>query len=141
VKTIGSALEQLARVPLFSACNRAELALIMSNSTPVRIPAGRTIAAEGAFGREFLVITVGTASVSIGGRLIVTLGPGDFLGEISLLDGGVRTATVTADTDVIAHVCNEREFRQLVENAPHLARRLLVGLARRLRATDELLNT
>ena len=49
-------------------------------------------------------------------------------------------ATVTADTDVIAHVCNEREFRQLFEDAPHLARRLLVGLARRLRVTDELLN-
>jgi CRP-like cAMP-binding protein len=83
-----------------------------------------------------MVMVDGTARVEIGGQTIATIGPGEFFGEIALLDGGPRTATVIAETDTVAEVIGQREFSGLVEDSPHLAKKLLVGLARRLRAAD-----
>jgi CRP-like cAMP-binding protein len=82
------------------------------------------------------VIVDGKASVSIGERVVNTLAPGDFFGEIALLDHGPRTATVIAETDLIAEVIGQREFDAVLVNAPHLAKKVLVGLASRLRAAD-----
>jgi CRP-like cAMP-binding protein len=86
-----------------------------------------------------MAIVDGTARVDIGGRTVATIGPGEFFGEVALLDGGPRTATVVAETDLVTEVIGQREFAGLVEDSPHLAKLLLVGLARRLRAADVLL--
>jgi CRP/FNR family cyclic AMP-dependent transcriptional regulator len=128
--------EQLKRVALFSACTRDELELIDGATTELRFPAGQTLARQGENGHEFVVIVEGTARVEVGGQTIATIESGDFFGEIALLDGGPRTATVIAETDLVAEVIGQREFATLVERTPHLAYKLLVGLARRLRAAD-----
>jgi CRP/FNR family cyclic AMP-dependent transcriptional regulator len=131
-----SGIEHLKSVALFSACTRKELELIDGTTTELRFPAGQTLARQGENGHEFMVIVEGTARVEISGQTVATIGPGEFFGEVALLDGGPRTATVVAETDLVAEVIGQREFAGLVEDSPHLAKKLLVGLARRLRAAD-----
>ena len=131
--------DQLKSVALFSACTRDELELIARATTQLRFPAGTTLAQQGENGHEFIVVVEGTARVEIGGRNVATIGAGDFFGEVALLDGGPRTATVVAETDLVVEVIAQREFAALLEDAPHLAKKLLIGLARRLRAADVLL--
>jgi CRP/FNR family transcriptional regulator, cyclic AMP receptor protein len=129
-------LHNLKRVALFSACTDKELELIAGATTQLRFPAGEVLAREGDNGHEFIVIVEGAARVDIGERTVATLGAGEFFGEIALLDRGPRTATIVADTDLVAEVIGQREFSALVEDSPHLAKKLLVGLARRIRAAD-----
>jgi CRP-like cAMP-binding protein len=129
----------LTEIPLFSACSKRELRTVSGLTTELTIPAGTVVTSEGRPGREFVVILEGTATVSIDGTEIVTLGGGDFFGEIALLDGGPRTATVIADTDLAAKVISQIEFAQMLEDVPHMARKLLVGVAARLRDADVLL--
>ena len=131
--------DQLKSVALFSACTRDELELIARTTTQLQFPAGTTLAQQGENGHEFIVVVEGTARVEIGGRTVATIGAGDFFGEVALLDGGPRTATVVAETDLVVEVIAQREFAGLIEDAPHLAKKLLIGLARRLRAADVLL--
>jgi CRP/FNR family cyclic AMP-dependent transcriptional regulator len=128
--------QHLTNVALFSACSKAELQRLTSLFTTVKIPAGEVVTKEGRVGAEFVVIIEGKAAVSIGGSDVATLGPGDFFGEIALLDGGPRTATVTAATDLVGEVMSHREFDQMLHDVPGMARKLLVGLAARLRDTD-----
>jgi CRP-like cAMP-binding protein len=110
-------------------------------TTPIGpIKAGKTLTRQGELGLEFFVIREGKAEVSIDGKVVATLGPGDFLGEMSLLDGKPRTATVTCITDIKAFVLSHSEFSQLMQDAPDLTRRLLVGMAERLRTSDSRLS-
>src|SRR5580692_10186731 len=104
----------LTEIPLFSACSKQELQTVSGLTTALTIPAGKVVTSEGQFGREFVVILEGTATVSINGTRIATLGRGDFFGEIALLDGGPRTATVIADTDLEARVISYVEFAQML---------------------------
>jgi CRP-like cAMP-binding protein len=127
---------ELRNVALFSACTDDELERIARVTTRRRFEAGTVMACQGEPGQELLAIFEGTARVEKDGRVIAKLAEGDFFGEIALLDGGPRTATVVAETDVVAEVIGAREFDVVLERAPHMARRLLVGLARRLRAAD-----
>lgn len=129
-------IERLQTVTLFSACSRQELELVARHATTLHAKAGHELAHMGGFGHEFVVLLEGTASVTLNGEEIAQLGPGDFFGEVSLLDGGPRTATVTATTDVVAEVSTAAEFTALLDGSPTLSRKLLVGLARRLRAAD-----
>jgi CRP-like cAMP-binding protein len=131
-----STVEQLKRVALFSACTREELELIDAATTELRFVAGQTLARQGKTGHEFVVIVEGSARVEIGDQTVARIEAGDFFGEIALLDGGPRTATVIAETDLVAEVIGQQEFGVLIERSPHLAKKLLVGLARRLRAAD-----
>ena len=132
-------IERLRRIPLFSACTDGELELIASRTTEIHADAGEVLAREGRTGREFVVIVEGTAKVFVADRQVAVLGAGDFFGEVALLDNGPRTATVVADTDLVADVSSQQEFAELIEGAPTLARTLLVGLAQRLRAANLLL--
>jgi len=136
MKTTDPTIHRLRHITLFSACTDRELALIASRTTEHHARPGDILTREGHAGHEFLVIVDGTATVHVGDRTVAILGPGDFFGEIALLDDGPRTATVIADTDLVAEVSNHREFVDLLTEAPNLARNLLVGLARRLRAAD-----
>lgn len=126
----------LTEIPLFSACSKRELQTVSGLTTALTIPAGKVVTSEGQPGREFVVILEGKATVSINGTEITTLGRGDFFGEIALLDGGPRTATVVADTDLAARVISYAEFSQMLEDVPAMARKLLVGVAARLRDAD-----
>jgi len=96
--------------------------------------AGTVIAVEGDPGVGLFVILDGTADVTIGGRKKATLGPGDFFGEIALLDGGPRTATVTAKTDVNLLGLTEWVFRGLMTEHPSIALKTLQQMAARLRS-------
>lgn len=136
MKRFNSTIEHLRGIPLFAGCSRNELALIASNVNEHHAAAGDVLIREGASGREFIVIVEGTASVHVGGTSVATLGPGDFAGEIALLDHGLRTASVVALTDLVAEVSTQREFDALLVGVPALAQKLLVGLAQRVRKAD-----
>ena len=89
---------------------------------------------EGAAGAEFFVILEGTAKVTRHGQEVATLGPGDFFGDLALLDRAPRNATITAETPMELVVLGQREFAGLIDEVPGFAHKLLAGLARRLRA-------
>ncbi|MGZ4110312.1 MAG: cyclic nucleotide-binding domain-containing protein [Actinomycetota bacterium] len=125
---------RLAAVPMFSGCSRKELAIIARAAKPVAHKAGAVIAREGERGIGLFLILEGTCTVSIGGKKKTTLGPGQFFGEIALLDGGPRTATVTADTDVRLLGLTEWMFRGLLAEHPSIALKTLESVAGRLRA-------
>jgi CRP/FNR family transcriptional regulator, cyclic AMP receptor protein len=127
---------ELRQVPLFSACTDAELDMIARTTTAVLFAAGDVVAQEGARGHEFMVIVEGRAKVVARGHCLAELGAGDFFGEIALLDGGPRTASVIAETDLLVEVIARRDFDALTARAPGMDRKLLAGLARRLRDAD-----
>ncbi len=131
-----SALEELAQVPLFSACSKKELQLIARRAEHVDVPAGKVLVREGAAGAEFFVIVEGTAEVSRHGKRVATLGPGAFFGDLALLDRAPRNATVTAKTPMQLMVLGQREFAAMIDDVPGFAHKLLTGLAHRLREYD-----
>lgn len=129
-------LNHLAEVPLFSALSRKDLALIARRAEDVRVDPGKVLIDEGATGSEFFVIVEGTARVSRRGRRIAILGPGAAFGELALLDRAPRNATVTAETPMELVVLGQREFGGIIDEVPGFARKLLAGMARRLRDAD-----
>jgi CRP/FNR family cyclic AMP-dependent transcriptional regulator len=129
-------LDHLAEVPLFSALSRKELSLVARRAEDVKVDQGRILVSEGSTGSEFFVIIDGKASVSKKGRKVATLGPGDAFGELALLDKAPRNATVTAETPLEVVVLGQREFGGLIDEVPGFARKLLAGMARRLREAD-----
>lgn len=130
------AIRRLGKIPLFSQCTKAELALVARSVTDHRAQAGDVLVEQGRMGREVLVIIEGTAVVRLGDTVVARLGPGDLAGEVALLDHGPRTASVVAETPILALVCSRHDFALLLEHIPRLAHPLLSGLARRLRSAD-----
>ena len=129
--------EQIARVPMFSACTRRELQVLSRLSTEIDVPAGKTLTTEDRPGREFMIVLAGTAIATRHGVQVAVFGEGDFFGEIALLDTGVRTATITAAMPMTLAVIGPHEFDTALKEVPTLARRIMQGLARRLRQVDE----
>jgi CRP/FNR family transcriptional regulator, cyclic AMP receptor protein len=123
----------LKKVPLFSDCSAKELTQIAAATKPVKHKAGTVIAREGEPGIGLFVLSKGEAEVTIGGMRRTTLGTGDFFGEVALLDGGPRTATVTATTDVELLGITEWVFRGLMHEHPSIALKTLQAVAGRLR--------
>jgi len=130
-------VELLAQVPLFSACTDKDLKAIASLMDRVEMKEGTVLATEGEPGREMFVIGDGKASVSIKGKEIATLGPGDFFGEMALLDQGPRSATVTVEDDSVLYVVDPRGFSSLIEQNPTVTRKILRVLAQRLRTAEK----
>jgi CRP/FNR family transcriptional regulator, cyclic AMP receptor protein len=126
----------LRSVPLFEGLSQKELQAIMRSAKQVDYAPDRDIVTEGATGVGFHLILEGRASVLVGRRTRTRLGPGDFFGEMSLIDGGPRSATVRADTDVRTLSLASWEFTPLLNANPSIARKLLVELSRRLRAVE-----
>jgi CRP/FNR family transcriptional regulator, cyclic AMP receptor protein len=124
---------QLKAVPFFSGLSKRELDAVAREVDELDFPAGRELIRQGEFGHEFFVIVEGTAEVSQDDAAIREMGPGDFFGELALLDGGARTATVVANDDVEILVLSHGEFNDLLDRAPSIARKLLVELASRER--------
>jgi CRP-like cAMP-binding protein len=129
-------IEHLANVPLFSECNNRDLRLIARSTEEIQVPAGKELVTQGETGREFFVIVEGSAIVVRDGEQITTLGPGDFFGELALLDRGPRSATVIAETPMQLLVLAQREFSGLLDEVPSLAHKLLKGMAKRVREAD-----
>src|SRR5881227_3206274 len=123
----------LADVPLFSACTDRELDRLARHAEVVDFVAGDVLMTEGESGHEFFAIVDGEVGVTSGGATVAKLGPGAYVGELALLDPGPRTATVTALRDTQAVLLSSREFYAAVEDVPGLSRKLLTGMARRLR--------
>jgi CRP/FNR family transcriptional regulator, cyclic AMP receptor protein len=133
----GSTDERLARVPLFDGVSKKHLAQISNLMTPVDLAAGDVLARQGEIGREFVILLEGEVDVARDGKVIAVRGPGDYIGEIALLDNQPRTATVTAKTDVAAEVLNRAEFASLLAAAPELSSRLMSTLARRVAELED----
>ena len=127
---------RLKAIPLFMACSKDELRRVAATSSTLSYTAGTVLASEGEMGHEFMVIADGTAEVSVKGKVVARLGPDDFFGEVALLDGGPRSATVTATSDLVVRVIEERDFSLLVYDSSALARKLLIGVAKRLRTAN-----
>jgi CRP-like cAMP-binding protein len=104
--------------------------------TPTTIKAGKEFITEGTPGRQAFLVLSGRATVRRGSKILTIVGPGDFLGEMSVLTGDHRTATVTADTDLEVEVLNRREFASLLEEQPKLAIKLLMAVINRLRQLE-----
>lgn len=126
----------LSKIWLFSTCNGKELRTVQRGLEEVAATAGTVLCEEGTIGREFFFIVDGRASVRRGGRKVALLGPGDYFGELALLDRRPRSATVTADTDMVLLNMSQRDFHGLLEDVPPLARKLLAAMADRLRDAD-----
>jgi CRP/FNR family cyclic AMP-dependent transcriptional regulator len=129
-------LEHLSNVKMFSALNKKELTLIAKASDAVKVPAGTEVVTEGQLGHEFYLLLSGSASVRRNGRKIATLGPGQYFGEMALLDRGPRSATIVIEEPAELLVIGQREFLAVLDQVPALAHKLLVNMAVRLREAD-----
>jgi CRP/FNR family transcriptional regulator, cyclic AMP receptor protein len=130
-------VDLLERVPLFSDLEHKELESLAKTFKERTFNPGDTIASEGTGGIGFFVVADGTAKVSVHGEERGSLGPGDYFGEIALIDDGARTATVTADSELRCYGLTSWEFRPLVETDSRIAWKLLQAMAKRLRAAEQ----
>ena len=128
-----ASVEQLQRVPLFADLDSKELNSLSSTFKERTFKAGETVASEGSGGVGFFIIDEGQAKVTRDGEEQATLGPGQYFGEIALIDEGARTATITAETDMRCYGLTSWEFRPLVESNSQIAWKLLQALAKQLR--------
>ncbi|HEY4412065.1 MAG TPA: cyclic nucleotide-binding domain-containing protein [Gaiellaceae bacterium] len=125
-------IELIRGVPLFAECSNRELGEIASLADELSLPAGRKLATEDAAGHEFIVLVEGAAEVKRGSRVINRLAAGDFLGEISLVTGRKRTATVTTTEPSRLLILTAPSFRTLLRDLPGLQLKVLDALAARL---------
>ena len=124
--------ERLAEVPLFEGLSKEQLRRISSLMTRIDRPAGQVLTTEGKQGSEFFIVLEGEVEVRQGDRVIATRRPGDYVGEIALLDKRPRTASVVATTPVSVEVLSRREFVSLLAEAPELSEQIMATMARRL---------
>ena len=126
-------VEVLGRVPLLAGFQRRELERLARQFRERVFSEGAVITSEGEPGVGFFVIAEGSASVTVGGDARASLGPGDYFGEMALIDEGPRSATVVAATDLRCLALTPWEFRPIVEDHPPVAWTMLQTLAQRLR--------
>ena len=131
------AIERIRSVPLFSEFGEKELQRVAAIAKEVSFPKGKVIAKQGETGVGFHMISEGEASVSVDGVDHATLGPGSYFGEISLIDGGPRSATVTAKSDMKTVSLTSWDFNAVLDQFPELSRTLLKQLCRRLRDVEQ----
>jgi CRP-like cAMP-binding protein len=129
-------VELLKQVPLFQRVPDKELKAIASSFSERRFSSGQELTAEGGGAAGFFVIESGEAEVTVGGEQRRTLGAGDYYGEIALIDGGMRTATITATSDGVAYGLTSWQFRPLVESNAQIAWPLLEAMAHRTRELE-----
>jgi CRP/FNR family transcriptional regulator, cyclic AMP receptor protein len=129
-------LNLLTRVPLFAGLSRRHLRALADRADQVEFQPGEAIVIEGMRGGAFFAIVEGNARVTRGKRTLATLGPGDFFGELALLDGGERTASVVAATPMLCIRIFKRAFDRLVDEEPGVSARMLSVLAGRLRQAE-----
>jgi CRP/FNR family cyclic AMP-dependent transcriptional regulator len=129
--------ETLARVPLFAGVKSKDLKRLEKRMTERSFNEGDEIMTQGESGIGFFVIEDGNATVTVGGNIVRTLGPGEHFGEVALIDSGPRSATVVATTDLRCRGMSAWEFKPFVEEHPEVAWALLETLVARLREAEE----
>jgi CRP/FNR family cyclic AMP-dependent transcriptional regulator len=129
--------QTLAKVPLFSGVKPKDLTRLEKRMQERSFNEGDEITKEGESGIGFFVIEDGNATVSISGKILRTLGPGEYFGEVALIDSGPRSATVVATTDLRCRGMSAWEFKPFVEEHPDVAWALLETLVARLREAEE----
>jgi CRP-like cAMP-binding protein len=129
-------VELLKSVPLFQKLSDRALKTVAASFTDRSFRAGQELTSEGSGAAGFFVIESGEAVVSVDGVERRTLGPGDYFGEVALIDGGLRTATITASTDGKSYGLTQWQFRPLLEEHGEIAWPLLEAMAARLREID-----
>jgi CRP-like cAMP-binding protein len=130
----------LSRVPIFESCTAAEIASIASVAQENTYGAGQIIVTQGTPGQAFYLITHGRVTIERDGAVLGAFGPGDFFGEMSLLDSAPRSATIRALEETRCLMLSSWDFKALLERTPSIAIRLLEVLSRRLRVADERLS-
>ena len=125
--------DSLRRVPLFAGLDNKELDQIASSLRERRFKAGDVVTQEGSGGVGFFVVEEGEADVSIGGESKGSIGPGDYFGEIALINDSPRTATLTARTDMLCFGMTPWDFRPLVESNSEIAWKLLTAMAEKMK--------
>jgi len=128
--------EALAKVDIFHALSKNEIFAIAMLAEEVTFPPNAVIATEGLAGTSFYVILHGIAKVTVAGRKRNTLMPGKYFGEMSMIDGEPRSATVTAESELQVLVISSYNFRPLLLEQPTITRKLLEGMCKRLRKCE-----
>jgi len=129
-------IELLRWVPLFQDLSRREVRRIVEAGRELEFPPGRMMVQEGSVASDFYLILSGRATVSRNLRKVRSLAAGDFFGEISVLDGGPRSATVVAETHVLVFRLDRPAFLRLLRTEGSISRKLLQGMAARLRSAE-----
>ena len=130
-------LNRLSSVRLFSECSKKELAILDRLADDIEIPAGDSVVTQGEYGHACYVVIDGTATATRDGETIGRIEPGEAIGELAVIEPGPRTATVTAETDMVLLAMNSPEFLTAVEDVPALSRSIMRSLAKRLRDVEE----
>jgi hypothetical protein len=134
--TLRERRERLAFVPLFRRCSAREIAAIAAVVTERTYAEGDVLCREGEEGEEFYIVVAGRATVTRRGAQLAELHPGSFFGEMAMLDGGPRTSTVIASTDLCALALDRKRFHQVLVKSPGVAQKIMLELARRLRSVE-----
>ena len=129
----GASIDMLKKVPLFAGLDNKELQEIARSMRERRFKAGDTVTQEGAGGVGFFVVEEGQADVNVGGESKGSVGPGDYFGEIALINESPRTATLTARTDMLCYGMTPWDFRPLVESNSAIAWKLLTAMAEKMK--------
>jgi CRP/FNR family transcriptional regulator, cyclic AMP receptor protein len=129
-------MELLKRVPLFAGCSKRELGEIAMLADELDLPDARNLTRQGTGGWEFIVLVEGAADVFRDGRTVNELGPGDFVGEIALITGKPRTATVRTRGESRILVLTASGFRQLMRDVPSIQEKVIAALAARLQPDE-----
>jgi CRP-like cAMP-binding protein len=133
---VADLVETLGGVPLFQGVKSKELKKLANRMQERTFSEGHAITTEGKSGIGFFVIEEGNATVSIDGKIVRTLGPGEYFGDIALIDSGPRSATIVATTDLQCQGLTAWEFRPFIEEHPEVAWTMLETLASRLREAE-----
>ncbi|TMC07618.1 MAG: cyclic nucleotide-binding domain-containing protein [Chloroflexi bacterium] len=123
----------LAQVPLFAHCGPRELEFVASRTDEVEVAAGHPLVHQGQLGDTFYVLLDGRADVQVDGQARPALGPGDFFGEISMLDRGPATATVVTSTPARLMVMSHAQFRDAIKGSDDLLGQVMAAMGERLR--------
>ena len=129
-------IDFLKKVPIFSNLNRRHMKEILKHVDQVTVKAGTVLARQGNTGLEFVFIVEGKARVEKGGKVIGKIAANDFFGEISLIDGGRRTASIIAETDMTLLIVHKRSFSLLLDTIPELQKGILLNLCKYLRRAE-----
>ena len=136
IAAMSAPVEALQNVQLFSTLAEEDMEELARQLHERRFPEGAEVTTEGSTGAGFFVIVAGNAEVLVGGEHRATLGPGDYFGEVALIDDGIRSASIVAATDLLCYGLTPWEFRPFVEEHPKVAWALLEALARRIRESQ-----
>jgi CRP/FNR family cyclic AMP-dependent transcriptional regulator len=131
-----ASFDHLRKVSLFASCSTRDLQKVARAGDEISMPAGSLVVDQGQTGREAFIVLEGSVVVRRNGKKVATLGPGSIVGELSLLDHGPRTATVTCATDCTLFLITQRHFAAVLDEVPALSHKLLEALAGRIRELD-----